>query len=159
MRKCRKSLSHRCKPCSHRCEPLSHQCKRLFLHFRTGAPNHLSHSPLTTLGQFVDTEYDRANVPPYNGNDPPPAPGCLKRSLFSNPIKRSTKQGNARGTSEVRRGTSSNHFHCPVPPVVQSYRSPNLGDFRVSETSPCSTAARSSAHCLGGTSPERNWNE
>ena len=29
-----------------------------------------------------DTEYDRANVPPYNGNDPPPAPGSLKRSLF-----------------------------------------------------------------------------
>ena len=27
-------------------------CKRLFLHFRTGAPNHLSHSPLSTLGQF-----------------------------------------------------------------------------------------------------------
>ena len=25
------------------------------------------------------------------------------------------KQGNARGTSEVRRGTSSIHFHCPVP--------------------------------------------
>ena len=49
MRKCRKSLSHRCNPCSHRCKPLSHQCKRLFLHFRTGAPNHLSHSPLTTL--------------------------------------------------------------------------------------------------------------
>ena len=35
--------------------------------------------------------------------------------LVSNPIERSTKQGNARGTSEVRRGTSSNHFHCPVP--------------------------------------------
>ena len=25
------------------------------------------------------------------------------------------KQGNARGTGEVRRGTSSIHFHCPVP--------------------------------------------
>ena len=33
----------------------------------------------------------------------------------STPIKKSTKQGDARGASEVRRGTSSNHFHCPVP--------------------------------------------
>ena len=47
-----KSLSHWCKPCLHRCKPLPHQCKRLFLHFRTGASNHLSHSPLTTLRQF-----------------------------------------------------------------------------------------------------------
>ena len=37
---------------------------------------------LRVLGWFFDTEYDRANVPPYNGNDPPPAPGSLKRSLF-----------------------------------------------------------------------------
>ena len=44
----------------------------------------------------------------------PPAPVVQKPSV-STPIKRSTKQGNARGTSEVRRGTSSNHFHCPVP--------------------------------------------
>ena len=28
-----------------------------------------------------DTKYDRAKVPPYNGNDPPPAPGSLK-ALF-----------------------------------------------------------------------------
>ena len=32
------------------------------------------------LEPFIDTEYDRANVPPYNGNDPPPAPGSLKLS-------------------------------------------------------------------------------
>ena len=30
----------------------------------------------------LDTEYDRAKVPPYNGNDPPPAPGNLKALLF-----------------------------------------------------------------------------
>ena len=30
-------------------------------------------------------------------------------------MKQSTKQGNARGTSEVRRGTSPIHFHCPAP--------------------------------------------
>ena len=28
-----------------------------------------------------DTEYDRAKVPPYNGNDPPPTPGSLKALL------------------------------------------------------------------------------
>ena len=67
------------------------------------------------ISSLVDTEYDRAKVPPHNGNDPPPAPGSLKALLFATPIKQSTKQGNARGTSEVRRGTSSNHFHCPVP--------------------------------------------
>ena len=66
--------------------------------------------------KIIDIEYDRANVPPYNGNDPPPAPGSLKRSLFPTLFNEvHTKQGNARGTSEVRRGTSSNHFHCPVP--------------------------------------------
>ena len=52
MQKFRKSLSHLCKPFGHQCKPLSHQCKRPFLHFRTRGPNELSHSPLTTLGQF-----------------------------------------------------------------------------------------------------------
>ena len=49
----------------------------------------------------IGTEYDRAKVPPYNGNDPRP-PLVTKQSI---------KHGNARGTSEVRRGTSSIHFH------------------------------------------------
>ena len=31
-------------------------------------------------GNF-DTEYDRAKVPPHNGNDPPPATGSLKALL------------------------------------------------------------------------------
>ena len=39
-----------------------------------------------------DTEYNRAKVPPYNGNDPPPAPGSLKTLLFP-PLEKSTKQG------------------------------------------------------------------
>ena len=30
----------------------------------------------------IDTEYDRAKVPPYNGNDPPPSPASLKALLF-----------------------------------------------------------------------------
>ena len=33
----------------------------------------------------------------------------------STPMKQSTKQGTARGGSEVRRGTSSTHFRCPAP--------------------------------------------
>ena len=31
---------------------------------------------------ILDTEYDRAKVPPYNGNDPCPSPGSLKALLF-----------------------------------------------------------------------------
>ena len=47
---------------------------------------------------------------------PAPSPGSLQALLFPPLIKQSTsKQGNARGASEVRRGTSSIHVHCPVP--------------------------------------------
>ena len=42
----------------------------------------VAEAALWRQSQLFDTEYDRANVPPYNGNDPPPAPGSLKRSLF-----------------------------------------------------------------------------
>ena len=45
----------------------------------------------------------------------PARPWQSKSPSFSTPVKQSRKQGNARGTSEVRRGTSSNHFHCRVP--------------------------------------------
>ena len=45
----------------------------------------------------------------------PAHPWQSKNPSASTPIKQSTKQGNARGTSEVRRGTSSIHFHCQVP--------------------------------------------
>ena len=67
------------------------------------------------IGCKIHTEYARAKVLPHNGNDPPPTPGSLNSASVSTPIKRSTKQGDARGTSEVRRGTSPIHFHCPVP--------------------------------------------
>ena len=43
-------------------KPVSHQCKRLSLHFHTWAPNHLSHSPRTTLGQFGG--FDSSPCPP-----------------------------------------------------------------------------------------------
>ena len=45
----------------------------------------------------------------------PPTPGSLKALLLPPLFKQSRKQGNARGMSEVRRGTSSIHLHCPVP--------------------------------------------
>ena len=38
-----------------------------------------------------------------------------KPQVSEYPSKQSIKQENARGMSEVRRGTSSIHFHCPVP--------------------------------------------
>ena len=31
---------------------------------------------------MVASKYDRAKVPPYNGNDPLPSPGSLKALLF-----------------------------------------------------------------------------
>ena len=41
--------------------------------------------------------------------------GSLKALLFPPLLNKVQNKRNARGTSEVRRGTSSNHFHCPVP--------------------------------------------
>ena len=72
--------------------------------------------------EFPNTKNVHFSVPILTGRSStaqwkwsPPAPGSLKTPSVSIPIERSTKQGNARGTSEVRRGTSSIHFHCPVP--------------------------------------------
>ena len=92
VRKCRKSLLHWRERGLHRCEQGLHRCERLFLHFRTGAPNDLSHSPLTTLGQFG--RFDSSPCPP--GSQPqmrvwpqlpfggsPPSPHCNSRSLPS----------------------------------------------------------------------------
>ena len=45
----------------------------------------------------------------------PALPWWSKSPSVSTPVEQSRKQGDARGASEVRRGTSSNHFHCPVP--------------------------------------------
>ena len=42
-------------------------------------------------------------------------PWWSKRPSVSILIKQSRKQGDARGTDEVRHGTSSIHFHCPAP--------------------------------------------
>ena len=81
-----------------------------------------------TPPKLVDTEYDRANVPPYNGNDPPPAPGSLKRSLFPTLLN----EVQNKGTQGVRRGTSSNHFSIvryPGRPVISV---PELGNAGIS---------------------------
>ena len=66
-------------------------------------------------------KYDRLKVSTVQWKRSPPAPGSLKNPSASTLVKTMYKQGNARGTGKVRRGTSSIHFHCPVPPVVQSY--------------------------------------
>ena len=79
-------------------------------------------SPLTqihslnhaNLGWF-DTEYDRANVPPYNGNDPPPAPGSLKRSLFP-PLLNEVQN---KGTQGVRA-----RYGAELPPIISIVRYP-----------------------------------
>ena len=48
-------------------------------------------------------------------NDPPPAPGSLKRSLFPTLLNEVENKGTQGVRVRLRRGTSSNHFHCPVP--------------------------------------------
>ena len=45
----------------------------------------------------------------------PALPWQSKSPSVSTLSKQSTKKGDARGASEVRRGTSSIHFHCPAP--------------------------------------------
>ena len=45
----------------------------------------------------------------------PALPWQSKSPSVSTLSKQSTQQGDARGASEVRRGTSSIHFHCPAP--------------------------------------------
>ena len=65
----------------------------------------------------IDTEYDRAKGPPYNGSRSHLAPGSLKALCFQT-YEDKLQQGDARGAREVRRGTSSIYFR------LQSYWSP-----------------------------------
>ena len=62
-----------------------------------------------------DTEYDRAKVPPYNGNDPPPAPGSLKRSLFPTLLN----EVQNKGTQGVRA-----RYGAELPPIISIVRYP-----------------------------------
>ena len=57
----------------------------------------------------LDTEYDWAKVPPYNGNDPPPAPGSLKALLFP-PL---LNKGQNKGTQGVQA-----RYGAELPPFI-----------------------------------------
>ena len=63
----------------------------------------------------VDTEHDRAKVPPYNGNDPPPAPGSLKALLFP-PLLNNVQN---KGTQGVRA-----RYGVELPPFISIVRYP-----------------------------------
>ena len=64
---------------------------------------------------FFDTSYDRAKVPPYNGNDPPPAPGSLKALLFP-PLLNNVEN---KGTQGVRA-----RYGAELPPFISIVRYP-----------------------------------
>ena len=76
---------------------------------------------------MVDTEYDRANVPPYNGNDPPPAPGSLKRSLFPTLLN----EVQNKGTQGVRA-----RYGAELPPIISIVRYPGRPVILVPDVAP-----------------------
>ena len=63
----------------------------------------------------IDTEYNRAKVPPYNGNDPPPAPGSLKALLFP-PLLNEVQN---KGTQGVQA-----RYGAELPPLISIVRYP-----------------------------------
>ena len=65
--------------------------------------------------RVLATEYDRANVPPYNGNDAPPAPGSLKRFLFPTLLN----EVQNKGTQGVRA-----RYGAELPPIISIVRYP-----------------------------------
>ena len=69
---------------------------------------------------MVETEYHRAKVPPYNGNDPPPAPDSLKALLFPTLLNEVQNKG-AQGL-QARYGAELPPFisivRCPGRPVL-----------------------------------------
>ena len=68
----------------------------------------------------LHTEYARAKVPPYNGNDPPPAPGSLKAFLFP-PLLNEVQNKGTQGV-QARYGAELPPFisivRCPGRPVI-----------------------------------------
>ena len=74
-----------------------------------------------------DTEYDRAKVPPYNGNDPPPAPGSLKRSLFPTLLN----EVQNKGTQGVRA-----RYGAELPPIISIVRYPGRPVISVPDVCP-----------------------
>ena len=67
------------------------------------------------LGILLDTNYDRAKVPPYNGNDPPPAHGSLKALLFP-PVLNNVENKGTQGV-QARCGAQ-------LPPFISIVRYP-----------------------------------
>ena len=81
--------------------------------------------PFKTLQ--IDTEYDRANVPPYNGNDPPLVPGSLKRSLFPTLLN----EVQNKGTQGVRA-----RYGGELPPIISIVRYPGRPVISVPDQKP-----------------------
>ena len=65
---------------------------------------------------FFDTEYDRAKGPPYNGHDPPPAPGSLKALLFP-PLLSKVQNKGMQGVQNLR-------YDAELPPIISIVRHP-----------------------------------
>ena len=63
----------------------------------------------------IDTEYDRAKVPPHNGNDPPPAPASLKALLFPPLVNNVENKG-----MQVARA----RYSAELPPFIPIVRYP-----------------------------------
>ena len=79
-------------------------------------PKHVLSQSMTPFAcTLLDTEYDRAKVPPYNGNDPPPAPGSLKTLLFP-PLFNNVEN---KGTQGVRA-----RYGAELPPFISIVRYP-----------------------------------
>ena len=94
----------------------------------------------------VDTEYDRANVPPYNGNDPPPAPGSLKRSLFPTLLN----EVQNKGTQGVRA-----RYGAELPPIISIVRYPGRPVISVPEGG--LRSSRNQGQRNRGQNSLRNW--
>ena len=88
-----------------------------------------------------DTEYDRANVPPYNGNDPPPAPGSLKRSLFQTLLN----EVQNKGTQGVRA-----RYGAELPPIISIVRYPGRPVISVPDRCPLRTGSWARRNCFPG---------
>ena len=67
------------------------------------------------FGPKLDTEYDWAKVPPYNGNDPPPAPGSLKALLFP-PLLNNVENKRTQGVRT--------RYGAEIPPFISIVRYP-----------------------------------
>ena len=64
-----------------------------------------------------DTEYDRAKVPPCNGNDPPPAPGSQKAPVLPPLLNEDEVQN--KGTQGLRA-----RYGAELPPIISIVRYP-----------------------------------